>query len=83
MKGGTIVFAISGDMDNDHTERLRELLDNEKHIRILLDLKDVTLVDRAAVQSLARFEAAGIRIVNCPDYVRSWIVAENRGAHLS
>ena len=46
---------------------------------ILLDLKDVTLVGREAVQFLARVEAAGVRVVNCPDYVRSWIAAENRG----
>jgi len=74
-----IVFALSGELDNEHTERLQELLDIEKHSRIVLDLKDVTLVGRAAVQFLARVEASGVRIVNCPDYVRSWIVAENRG----
>jgi len=28
------------------------------------------------VQFLASAEAAGIRIVNCPRYVRSWIAAE-------
>ena len=62
-------------------ERLQEMLDIEKHGRLLLDLKDVTLVGRAAVQFLARVEAARIRIVNCPNYVRTWIVAENRGAN--
>lgn len=79
MKVDAIVFALSGEMDNEHTERLQELLDIEKQSRILLDLKGVTLVGQAAVQFLARVEAAGVRIVNCPDYVRTWIVAENRG----
>jgi hypothetical protein len=45
--------------------------------RIVLDLKDVTLVDRAAVQFLARVEMAGTELVNCPEYVRSWIAAES------
>jgi len=36
----------------------------------------VTFADRAAVQFLASAEAAGIRIVNCPRYVRTWIAAE-------
>jgi anti-anti-sigma regulatory factor len=71
-----VVFALSGDMDDDHAARLRELLENEAIGRITLDLSDVTLVDRAAVRFLAEAEVRGIRIVNCPEYVRSWIAAE-------
>jgi hypothetical protein len=44
---------------------------------IVLDLTEITLVDRAAVRFLAGVEAAGTEIVNCPDYVRTWIAAEN------
>ena len=74
-----IVFASSGDMDLEHASRLREFLAGEANTRIILDLKDVTLVHRAAVRFLACAEAAGIRIVDCPDYVRSWIAAERDG----
>jgi hypothetical protein len=66
-------------MDKEHAARVQELLSAEGGVRIFLDLKEVTLVDRAAVQFLARVEAEGVRILNCPDYVRSWIVAENAG----
>jgi anti-anti-sigma regulatory factor len=83
MTADAIVFALSGDMDHDHTERLQELLDLEKHRCLLRDLTDVTLVGRAAVQFLAQVEAAGVRIVNCPDDVRTWIVAEHRGTQPS
>jgi anti-anti-sigma regulatory factor len=72
----TIVFALSGDLDIEHATRLREFLANEANGRVTLDLTEVTLVDRAAVRFLAGAEAAGIRIVNCPAYVRSWIAAE-------
>ncbi len=71
-----IVFALSGDMDREHVVRLQELLANEPGTRVTLDLTEVTFADRAAVQFLASAEAAGIRIVNCPRYVRSWIAAE-------
>ena len=71
-----IVFALSGDMDLEHVARLQELLANEPVNRVTLDLKEVTFANRAAVQFLASAEAAGIRIVNCPRYVRSWITAE-------
>jgi len=71
-----IVLALSGDMDLEHVDRLQELLANETVNRVTLDLKEITLVDRVAVQFLADVEAAGVRIVNCPRYVRSWIAAE-------
>jgi len=57
---------------------LQELLATTAAGRLVLDLKDIiTLVDRAAVRFLARVEMAGTEIVNCPEYVRSWIAAEN------
>jgi len=71
-----IVFALSGDMDQEHAARLRELLASDAGEPVTLDLQNVTLVDRAAVQFLAGVEADGIRIVNCPSYVRTWITAE-------
>ena len=73
-----IVFALSGDMDLERVARLQELLANETVTRVTLDLKEVSFADRAAVQFLASAEAAGIRIVNCPRYVRSWIAAESQ-----
>ena len=71
-----VVFALSGDMDLEHTTRLEEFLADEADGHVTLDLKDVSLVHRAAVRFLAAAEAAGVRIVNCPEYVRSWIEAE-------
>lgn len=73
----TIVFALSGELNTEHADRvLADVLSGEADDRIVLDLRDVTLVDRETVQFLARLEGRGIRIVNFPDYVRSWIAAE-------
>jgi len=69
---------LSGELDNEHMESINELLEGEKR-SILLDLGDVTLVGRKAVEFLARLEAAGVGIINCPEYVRTWIDAENNG----
>ena len=68
-------------MDNAHIKRLKKLLEAENQRPILIDLEDITLVGREAVGFLAELEAAGIQIVNCPDYVRTWIDAENRSDH--
>lgn len=70
------VFGLSGEMDREHAARLEDLLVGEARGSILLDLKEVTLVARDAVRFLSRVEARGIRIINCPEYVRSWIEAE-------
>jgi anti-anti-sigma regulatory factor len=76
-QAGASVFVLSGVLDIDHTARLQELLATVSGDRIVLDLKDITLVDRDAVGFLASVEMAGTEIVNCPEYVRRWIVAEN------
>ena len=41
--------------------------------RILLDLKDLTLVDQDIVSFLKRSETNGIKLENCPAYIRQWI----------
>jgi len=77
MQPGTIVFALSGVLDAELAARLQALIASETDGDIVLDLKEITLVDRAAVRFLAGVEAAGTEIVNCPEYVRIWIAAEN------
>jgi len=43
---------------------------------LTLDLKDVRLVDGEGVKLLAIYESNGVRIDNCPLYVREWIRRE-------
>jgi anti-anti-sigma regulatory factor len=74
---GANVFVLSGVLDTEHAARLQELLATVATCRVVLDLKDVTLVDRDAVHFLARVETTGAELVNCPEYVRIWIGAEN------
>jgi len=74
---GANVFVLSGVLDTEHAARLEELLATAADGRIVLDLRDITLVDRTAVRFLAGVEMAGIEIINCPEYVRSWIAAES------
>jgi anti-anti-sigma regulatory factor len=76
---GSTVFVLSGVLDADHAARLGELLATEPDVRIVIDLHGVTLVDRTGVCFLARVQAAGAEIVNCPEYVRSWMAAKKDG----
>ena len=63
-------------MDSGHVAELEALMAAESNRLVRLDLAEVTLVTREAVKFLARAEAAGAVLVNCPEYVRSWIDAE-------
>jgi hypothetical protein len=75
-----VTFLVSGDMDGSQVADLEALMAAESDRRIFLDLADVTLVNRDAITFLAGVEAAGAVLVNCPEYVRSWIDAEQGGA---
>ena len=62
-----VVLALSGDIDREHAARLQPFLTSDTGRRLILDLQNVTLVDRAAVQFLAGVEATGIRLVNAAE----------------
>jgi STAS domain-containing protein len=71
---GHAIFALSGRIEERHVSELHELLDPEaKPEDVTLDLKEVKLVDREAIRFLAACKARGIRLKDCPSYVRRWI----------
>jgi anti-anti-sigma regulatory factor len=77
LANGEVVFAVSGRMDAEQTTILKALFRNEAEGRkIVLDLKDLTLVDRDAVRFLARCESDSIELRNSPAYIREWIERE-------
>jgi ABC-type transporter Mla MlaB component len=74
-----VVLALSGDLDANHVVALHKLLADERERPIVLDLSAVMLVDRDGMECLARVEEEGAILLNCPEYVRTWIGAERRG----
>ena len=77
--GRGVTFSLSGEMDSGHVAELAVLMAAASNRLVSLDLAEVTLVTREAVKFLARVEATGAVLVNCPEYVRSWIDAEQGG----
>jgi anti-anti-sigma regulatory factor len=76
---GDVVFYLSGRMDVENIGELETLLRKEaSDSRIVLDLKDLTLVDHDGVSFLKGCEADGIQLRNCPAYIRVWINGEQR-----
>jgi hypothetical protein len=83
---GKVVFTLSGRIEAEDVTELQRLLDLEGDAdHLTLDLRDVTLLDRDAVKFLARREADGVQLDNCPAYIREWIEREterkNRRKH--
>jgi anti-anti-sigma regulatory factor len=71
---GGVVFTLSGRMDDEPIAEVEALICSEaKGSRIVLDLRDLTLVNENAITFLMRCEANGITLENCPAYVREWI----------
>jgi hypothetical protein len=43
------------------------------HERVYIDLSEVTLVDRKAIQYFSTQTGRDVKIVNCPIYLKRWI----------
>lgn len=70
-----VVLRVSGRIHAEHVEMLKELLGLEE-ARVVVDLREVTLVDREAVSFLALSEAQGVELRNCAAYLREWVDRE-------
>jgi hypothetical protein len=78
---GEVVFALSGGMDEEAIAQLETLIRSEASgSRIVLDLKDLTLVGQEAICFLERCEAGDITLKNCAGYIREWITRSRSGS---
>ena len=75
-EGGSAVLRVSGRIDGEHVDTLRELIAREDGGGVAIDLTEVLLADREAVRLLAVSEANGVELRNCPAYIREWVSRE-------
>jgi anti-anti-sigma regulatory factor len=76
-KNAKVVFRVIGRMDSENMAEFKTLINAEaKEQHIVLDLRELILVDENAVRLLARCEADGIELRNCPAYIREWITRQ-------
>ena len=75
MRQGIMVFTLSGRMMAEEVAELKALFDAD-YRAIVVDLQDVRLADRDAVKFLRDCEADGMKLENCPAYVREWMERE-------
>jgi hypothetical protein len=76
---GQVVFTLSGRVQTEDLDQFRQLLVVETSgQQLVINLRYVTLVNHDAVAFLAHCEANGIKLENCPLYIRNWIDQEKR-----
>jgi hypothetical protein len=68
-------WRLSGRIQSDQIPSIVSEMDCDCPSKIL-DLSEVTLVDLAVVQFLIACEDEGVELVECPAYVREWMLRE-------
>ena len=79
---GQVVLKISGRLDGVDVSELKALIESEVGNRhIVLDLRELTLVDHEAVGFLRECDSDGIELKNCPPYICEWIARQRDGSN--
>ena len=75
---GTRTLALAGSIGADSVQKIDRLIKDVRQTRgpVVLDMGEVTLMDRAAARFLARQQKSGVALVNCPGYIAHWISQE-------
>ena len=77
VRGKFTVFVLSGRIEIQAIAELRRLFELQPNSRdIVLDLKDVSMVDRDTLRFFADCEADGAKLENCAAYIREWMERE-------
>ena len=75
-----VIFTLIGRIQADQISELETLLRLQPpDHKLVLDLREVKLVDRDAVRFLAEIEEQGARLRNCSSFIREWISQEQHG----
>jgi len=76
VKRNGAIFSLCGRIDAKEVPELQRLMAAEGQKYVVLDLKEVKLIDREALRFLASCKENGIKVENCPAYIREWILRE-------
>jgi hypothetical protein len=76
-RGRLAVFILSGRIEKAAIAELRGLFGLQTDYRnIVIDLKDVGVVDREVMSFFMTCEADGAKLENCAPYIREWMERE-------
>ena len=72
-------LALAGTVSEDALPKIALLIDpgRRDHVKVILDLGELTLFDPADARFFADQFRIGARLVNCPVYIRRWVVRKS------
>ena len=71
------MFILSGRIEKPAIAELKRLFELQTDRRaIILDLKDVSVVDREVMRFFISCEADGVQLERCTPYIREWMERE-------
>jgi anti-anti-sigma regulatory factor len=76
---GTLTIRLIGRIQTEHLGALKAELQNSPNSIIAIDLAEVTNLDVDSVRFLSRHEQEGVKLLNCPLFIREWIRVNNDG----
>jgi len=76
-RGRLSIFILSGHIETQAMPELKRLFELHTNCRdIVVDLRDVSMVDREVMRFLMRCESDGVTLENCTPYIREWMKRE-------
>jgi anti-anti-sigma regulatory factor len=71
----SVTLLLNGKFSEDAIPELQQSISEARdaHAVVVLDLSEVTLVDRKAVEYFSEQASDDVKLVNCPIYLRRWI----------
>jgi anti-anti-sigma regulatory factor len=75
---GSVTLALAGKCNGGSLGELRRAIDKARRMQkqVVIDLGEVTLVDRPSLQFLAAQLREDVKLINCPEYIEPWISRE-------
>jgi hypothetical protein len=76
-RGRFTVFILSGRLETHAIAEPKKLFEVQPDSRkMVLDPKDVGVVDREVIRFFEHCQADSVKIENCPSYIREWMEKE-------
>jgi predicted metal-binding protein len=77
VRGPVTVFSLCGRIEKQAIAELRRLFEFQTDYHdIVIDLKEVGIVDREVMRFFMSCEADGMKLENCTPYIREWMERE-------
>jgi anti-anti-sigma regulatory factor len=75
---GPVTLTLAGKCSGGSLGELRRAIEKARRLQkqIIIDMSEVTLVDRPSLQFLAAQMREDIKLVNCPEYIEPWFRKE-------